>query len=173
MCVIRVLNTRGALIAHMQDGKEEDIRAITSEMLHGQVDVLYVPSGTPMRFAASASLACELIVPLSGFWARRKTATPSRTSCAPERSLGQARDLSPLRRCSSGSSRGSRSSTKRSSTSGKALTSFMRSAYTSTKASRLAHRRLPCCAPAGAPGRPRRPLQACLCPHPESRGFQG
>ena len=47
MCVINTSCTElsewcGVLIAPMQDGKEEDIRDITADMLHGQVDVLYV-----------------------------------------------------------------------------------------------------------------------------------
>ena len=117
--------------------------------------------------------ARELIVLVSGFWAHRQRVTPSRTSCAPERSSGQARDLSQLHRCSSGSPRTSRSSTKEPCISGKALTSFMRSVYCYPKALRLAHCRFRRYAPAGTPGRPHRPLQTCLYPHPESRGCRG
>ena len=98
------------LIAPVQDGKEEDIRAIIATMLHGQVDVLYVLSDTICDLPAPILYT---IVRLSGFWAPHKRATQS---------LGHPQGLSPLRRCSSGSSQSLRSITKRLSTSGRALT---------------------------------------------------
>jgi hypothetical protein len=127
------------LIPLIQDNKEKDIEAINADMLHGPVDELYVLSE-----AMYGPHTLIIDVPLSGLCARRKEVvrrkkarrkkgTPSRTSCALERSSGHPQDLSPLCRCSAGSLQSSRSTTTKLSMSGRALTYFMRSAYTDLK----------------------------------------